>query len=269
MIYFKSIKGPLLGVQLDDLVRESLSMYSKFQGRNLVCPSIPLLFFGDSQKYAASRIKAITIGLNPSKEEFPDNTFSRFPEVESIHQEILDGNHLDRYLKALNNYFRNRPYRRWFDVSFEPILNGMGASYYDSYENVVLHTDLCSPLATNPTWSKLPTAVKVRLEEAGNRLWHALVRRLDPDIAIISVKEDYLRRIRNVNGWKTVYRIEREHPYEVKMGDMMIENKVSRIFFGKAAQQPFGTVSKEDKKRIGQEIIRVMPEENLKRVGTS
>ncbi len=249
-------------MQLGDLIRESLSMYSKFEGRNLVCPSIPILFFGDSQKYATSRLKAITVGLNPSKEEFPDKGFSRFPEVESVHQEILEGNHLDKYLTALNDYFRRRPYR-WFDTSFEPILNGMGASYYDSCENVVLHTDLCSPLATDPTWSRLPTAVKVRFEEAGSELWHALIRRLDPDVVIISVKEDILRRrIRTVNGWKTVYTIPREHPYDLKMGNMMIENKISKIFFGKAAQQPFGTVSKQDKKRIGQIIKRVMLEES-------
>jgi hypothetical protein len=255
-------------MQLDDLASEAFSIYSKSQGRNLVSSSIPILFFGDSQKYAASSLKVVTVGLNPSKEEFPDNKFSRFPDVESIYQEILEGKQLDKYLSALNNYFRKRPYKRWFDNSFEPILNGMGASYYDSHENVVLHTDLCSALATDPTWSRLATGVRVRLEEDGNRLWHALIRRLDPDVVIISFKEDYLRRIRNVNGWKTVYRIDRKNPYFVKMGNMMMESKISRIFFGRAAQQPFGTVSKEDKKLIGQKIRRILLEKTPKGAST-
>ena len=254
-------------MRLDDLAGEAFSIYSRSHGRNVVNPSVPILFFGDSQKYVASSLKAVTVGLNPSKEEFPDNKFLRFPDVESIYQEVLEGKHLDKYLGALNNYFRENPYD-WFDYSFESILNGMGASYYDSYENVVLHTDLCSPLATDPTWSKLPSGVRVGLEEDGNRLWHALIRRLDPDVVIISVKEDYLRRIRNVNGWKTVYRIDRENPYFVKMGSMMMESKISRIFFGRAAQRPFGTVSKEDKKLIGQKIRRILVEKTSKRAST-
>jgi hypothetical protein len=252
-------------MQLDELIRESIIIYSKFdKSPILVYPSIPILFFGDSRKYDTSKLKVVTVGLNPSKEEFPDNNrFSRFPEVESIYNEILDGKHLDKYLGALNNYFRNKPYRRWFDKSFEPILNGMGASYYDSQENTALHTDLCSPLATDPTWNNLRNDIKVRLEDDGNRLWHGLIQRLDPDVIIISVKEDYLRRIRNVNGWKTAYKIERKNPYVVKIGTMRTESKISRIFFGKAAQQPFGTVSAEDKRQVGQEIRQIIISKNL------
>ena len=37
----------------------------------LVRPSIPVLFFGDDERYVSSALKVITVGLNPSRLEFP------------------------------------------------------------------------------------------------------------------------------------------------------------------------------------------------------
>jgi hypothetical protein len=45
----------------------------------LVRAAIPILYFGDSQLYRQSPLRVITVGLNPSREEFPRNApFSRF-----------------------------------------------------------------------------------------------------------------------------------------------------------------------------------------------
>jgi hypothetical protein len=49
-----------------------------------------------------------------------------------------------------SNYFRRRPYRRWFDV-LEKVLCPLGASYY---AGTACHLDLVQ-WATDPTWQKL------------------------------------------------------------------------------------------------------------------
>ena len=50
-----------------------------------VSPAIPILFFGDLDAYLASRMRVLTVGLNPSLREFPDGEpFSRFPLAEEL-----------------------------------------------------------------------------------------------------------------------------------------------------------------------------------------
>lgn len=39
----------------------------------------------------------------------------------------------------------------------------MDASYYDHQTSTALHTDICSPIATNPTWTRLSEADQGRL----------------------------------------------------------------------------------------------------------
>ena len=63
-------------------------------------------------------------------------------------------------------YFRTDPYRGWFSA-FEPLLNGLEASYYEGQPSTVLHTDICPSVATDPTWSGLDPAVQKALERNG------------------------------------------------------------------------------------------------------
>ena len=97
--------------------------------------------------------RVLTVGLNPSRIEFPTgDPFHRFPLAEDAHPEDRE-----RVPRRPLTYFRTRRYKRWFR-SFEPLLNGMNASYYDDKTATALHTDICSPIATNPTWSGLSEA---------------------------------------------------------------------------------------------------------------
>jgi len=43
-----------------DLYREAIQLGT----RAMVRPSIPILFFGDDERYAASALKVVTVGLN-------------------------------------------------------------------------------------------------------------------------------------------------------------------------------------------------------------
>ena len=132
-----------------------------------VTPAVPILFFGDLDAYLTSPLRVLTVGLNPSLHEFPaDEPFRRFP---------LAGNSGDgepgRYLDAMSAYFHTDPYSSWFHA-FEQVLNGAGSSYYTGeVASTALHTDICSPVATDPTWSKLPRVDRAALEGDGG---HAL-----------------------------------------------------------------------------------------------
>jgi hypothetical protein len=245
---------------IDDLIRESWQVYRQFQDQPfLVKPSVPILFFGDSERYFSSRLKVITLGLNPSRIEFPEgDRFLRFNSARKVYPRILDGASYREYLQALNGYFReppNHPYRPWFN-SFEHLLTGLDCSYYGNAANTALHTDLCSPLATDPTWSNLSGDAQISLLPSGTHLWHSLVEWLSPDLIIASVARSHLRRISfpQQDDWKVVHTVERTNRYDVELTRLKIEGKTAALVFGKAANTPFGTVSNIDKRMIGFEI---------------
>lgn len=243
-----------VAMRLEDLIRASWSAYRQVENEPfLVKPTIPVLFFGDSDKYFSSKLKTITVGLNPSREEFPNgNRFLRFSSARDIYPRILGGDCYEQYLEALNRYFRNEPYG-WFKC-FEDMLQGLDCSYYGAATNVALHTDLCSPLATDPTWSDLPPEVQLRLLRSGTTVWHSLVEWLSPDLIIASVARSHLDRIHfeRVGEWAVAHTIARKNPYDVEVVDLKInKGKTAKLIFGKAAQKPFGTVSNEAKRQVG------------------
>jgi hypothetical protein len=254
----------------DEFVNELVSEYNiaKSKGAPITQPSIPILFFGDLINYLDSEVKIITVGLNPSHKEFPpDSRFSRFIGADKLDMSSkLSEQDVISYLSALNMYFHFNPYRKWFG-SFEPILNGLNSSYYPENEaNTVLHTDLCSPYATDITWSKLNVRYRNVLRSPGIKIWHKLLEFLEPNIVLISVSERYLRTIKfRINKWKTHTTImnkdngtPRAKPYTVKKAGMKINDKKGYIVWGKAAQTPFGTLSKNIKKNLGKSLLDLL-----------
>ncbi len=223
---------------------------------HLVRPSMPVLFFGDSQRYLGSLVRVLSVGLNPSREEFPSTApYRRFPGGET-----LDGSDTEAYLAVLNGYFRTYPYKRWFNSSFEQVLRGVGASYYDEGSSIALHTDLCSPLATDPTWSQLESRERAVLEPQGHRLWHDLVEALQPDVVLVSVKRQLLSKIalRVVDRARVFHTVDgprRTRPYEVEAFRCELQSGKRPLFiFGRASQTPFGLISGREKYRIGTQI---------------
>ena len=227
-----------------------------------VSPSLPILFFGDVHAYFSSRMRVLTVGLNPSLHEFPaDSPFRRFPLAEGI----MVGEP-DRYLDALAAYFRTDPYRGWFS-SFEPLLNGLEASYYEGQSSTVLHTDICSPVATDPTWSGLDPAVQRALEKDGSPLWHALLKVMQPQIVMLSVAYRHLSRIqfKALSGWKVVHVLERtqagsarKRPLEVSARWCEISSEPSLLIFVPAAQKPLGRLGSIQKREAGAIALEVL-----------
>ena len=158
-----------------------------------VDPALPILFFGDLDAYEKkSPLRVVTVGLNPSNKEFHECApYQRFPLAE---RHRLDQDQ-QRYLDALAAYFRTNPYMEWFR-HFEPLLEGMGASYCECQPSRVLHTDICSPVATDPTWNDVKPPERRVLIKDGVCLWHHLLRVLQPDIVLLSVAKTHHKRIK-------------------------------------------------------------------------
>ena len=151
---------------MTELLAEEVALaWRAFRRRRsvVVRPAAPILFFGDLGAYRTSPLRVVTVGLNPSRHEFPaDAPFRRFP---LLARGI--GGETTRYLDAMSAYFRNEPYRGWFNT-FEAFLEGLGASYYDGEACRALHTDLCSPRCHGPDLEP-PRRGRPRCSRGGGR----------------------------------------------------------------------------------------------------
>lgn len=246
---------------LNRLARRAFEIWE--QARSQVpataCAAMPVLFFGDVDACMRSPLRIITVGLSPSQSEFPDNPekfpgqdrFWRFREAQGI-TSLASPAGCKRYIKALSGYFSNAPYG-WFDT-YKGLLDGMDASFHTGAASTALHTDLCSPVATNPTWSGLSNESKAMLLAPGRDLWHDLVRVLRPQVMLVSVAREHLDHIhfKTDGDWAELYQVEQKKPYIVKYKRMSLDDGAPTLaVFGTAAQTPFGTVSQQDKFRIG------------------
>ena len=257
-----------------ELIRKFKKYYNYHIGRPFVVkPSIPIIYFGDEVAYRESLIKVVTVGLNPSDIEFkegskPYSTALRFPSYSKSAGTDQD------LVKALNEYFykSNNPYR-WFDC-YEPLLNGMNSSYSQKFNNTALHTDICSPIATNPTWSDLQHFEKNALMNnspeipGGIQLWAELIEELVPDFILMSVRREYLERYLASGYVKLIGRSifdslknksngePRKRPYNIEINEILLNSgKKSRIVFGRSNIKPFMDLSDEVKKSLGSRII--------------
>ena len=225
-----------------------------------VTPAMPILFFGDLEAYLASPLRVVTVGLNPSLQEFPvGEPFRRFPLAMGNRDREPSG-----YLNALSDYFCTAPYSGWFNT-FEPLLNGLGASFYKGGSSTALHTDICSPVATDPTWSRLDKTDHAALEADGGPLWHILLEELRPQIVAISVAKGHLKRIQFAprTDWTIIHTFElkadstpRSRPYEIRTRWYDVGGECSLFGFGTAAIKPFQLLADCQKRKTGQLLLK-------------
>ena len=108
---------------MDDKLKKIISDYvSDYMGKSswncVVKKSIPVIWFGNIERYKESELKIVTVGINPSLKEFPD-----LPEKPRFNiPDSLSGNEENLY-NILNDYFNNNPYKLWFE-QYEKILEG-------------------------------------------------------------------------------------------------------------------------------------------------
>ncbi len=241
------------------LIEDIMAYYQKMDHYDFVVkPSLPILFFGDLESFVSQNKKVVTVALNPSVKEFRlshDQNYSyfRFPQYETTGETLV---------KSLNNYFKYRPYNRWFKPSFETFLNGLKCSYYpDNSYDKVLHTDIGSPLATNPTWGKLSQYQKSLLIKDGFEFWKRLMVEIKPQLIILSVAIAYLEPLHLLSKeiiYSTNYTKEgnlRTKPYNLERYRVKIDDFETNLVFGKAAHRPFSLVSKKDTIKMGKTCL--------------
>ena len=242
----------------ESLLSDVLEYYNRLKNESfVVSPSLPILFFGDLKSLLTQDFKIITVGLNPSDSEFRLNknenySYVRFPEYR---------NDITSLESTLNNYFQKLPYKRWFN-SIEPLLNGIGFSFYPNNFKKVLHTDICSPLSTYPTWSILEKKNKLiteKLFKDGVELWKRLVVEIEPNLIIISTKYKLVEFLKPIDK-KILYTISKtkegkdRRPFNLELYDVSINGFNTKLIYGEPKNTPFGSVSTEDKIKMGKII---------------
>jgi hypothetical protein len=216
----------------------------------IVQKSIPILWFGDLNKYLNSDAKIVTVSLNPSNNEFGNikkgiayNTQYRFPDYMGSSESLIT---------AYNNYFKNNrnPYHSWFKASFGTILQSFDASHYDNATNNALHTDIAIPYATDPTWTGLSKAEKLYFEPIGQKIWHNLIEILEPDIILISASGGFQNKIlfpKMHEHWEVIIQKEK---YPVLFNQFKVNNKITDVIFQTQGRKPFLNMTKEEKMNI-------------------
>lgn len=188
-------------IELEKLLNDYLRDFSqKKQSRVAVKNSIPIVWFGDMEAYKSSRVKIVTVGLNPSHYEFEETRFD------------TNANDAGKLYKTLDEYFRCNPYEKWFR-SFEHCLRLIDASYGGKmadrrYTNTAICLDAYSSIATKPTWSNLSYREQ---NEVGQRdLFERLLEYLQPDIILMSTARDRFMDILHINRPQQLFFKEKE-----------------------------------------------------------
>jgi hypothetical protein len=216
-----------------------------------IIPLLPIYWFGDRPAYEASPLRVVTVGLNPSDREFRPNDQTpvskdfRFPD----HDGTDNG-----WILALNNYFKRNPYNAWFKGSFGAVLQSFDASFYPGAKNTAIHTDICSPWATIPTWSKLSDAVRQELEKEGYDIWKKLILALQPDIILFSSSPNHESKIDFPSPdavWKKI-EVGTKRPLLVRR--FQIHAKTTHVIFHVQGRKPFLQLPAELKRNLRQFI---------------
>ncbi|MCY4161112.1 MAG: hypothetical protein OXE77_04515 [Flavobacteriaceae bacterium] len=242
------------------LIEDVMAHYEKMNRYDFVVkPSLPILFFGDLESFVNQSKKIVTVGLNPSDTEFrsssdENGSYFRFPEYKNSGETLV---------KSLNNYFKWKPYDSWFKGSFERFLNGLECSYYPNHSyDKVLHTDIGSPLATNPTWSNLSQDQKSLLTKDGFEFWKRLMVEIKPDLIVLSVAKFYLDQL-NLFSKEIIHSVYhtkeanlRKKPYNLEKYRVQIDNFETNLVFGKAANKPLGLISHSEKIKMGEVCLK-------------
>ena len=282
---------------IQELAKKCLNDFDEFRNneatKKFVVDTMPILYFGDYEAYMKSDIKIITAAINPSDIEFKhkkddaETGFFRFEKAAALKEKTvgeLSAKDIQTYLDSLNDYFKPKPenklknenggtdYAKWFRT--EPrnlFLEHFDASYYEDLgKNRVLHTDIMTTIATNPTWTHNPKDKALRKEfkkaqrifsEKGIDLWMELIEILQPDIIIFSVGKNYFKNTVFDGRFKTYKQYPvpgRKNPKTMYCTSFKLESEKTVYVFceDRPLFKPFQQLGKEFASKFGNDIYR-------------
>lgn len=230
----------------------------------IVKDSFPIVWFGDMRKFFHSQVKVITIGLNPSNNEFPtDNPELRFPGAHDAYKK----GHIGSVCDSLNDYFdiNRTPYWDWFGayeraLSFMPfgVTYGGLKSRTPQAKNYAVHIDFFSANATNPTYSHLNNHQKKLLSRIDlfEKLFTYLSENWDNSvISLFSTSKYEICAMVGLNNQNKFYE-KRDNKNDLKVEAYILNNKV--YVWGKPNIKPFQGVSDTILKESLQEICQLI-----------
>jgi len=222
------IDGKKLDEIFNKLVNKSLEEFRSMQdeleksGYNII-PSgaIPIPWFGNHKEYFNPKYinhRALTISLNPSHLEFPALPSPNLKESKKFDNESLK----EEIIRSCDTYFDNNPtqwfhrgYLKVFDKLAENDGNGNPVNIeYATNENdtdwIALHTDYCTDIATNPTWSNLRRIehndedkeehLQRKLKKSYGNIFSEMFKLLEPDVVFVSIaKREYVSMLKQLN----------------------------------------------------------------------
>lgn len=242
----------------------------------IVEQSFPIVWFGNMKRFFHSKIKVVTIGLNPSNSEFPNyNPELRFPEA----HEAFEQGRMGLVCDSLNGYFdcNREPYWEWFN-GYERALSSMpfGVTYGKCphvkncavrnpvtcgkcpiVENYAIHIDFFSAIATDPTYSGLKKK-KFLLQNTDlfDRLFHYLTDNWDEPVIVLfsTSKYEICARV-GLNNQNKFYE-KRDNKNDLKVEAYKLNNKI--YIWGKPNIKPFQGVTDTILKESLQEICHLI-----------
>jgi hypothetical protein len=251
--------------------RRCVTHYAEVRDLDFVVPnSMPIPYFGDLAAFFASPLRVLTAALNPSGREFPASE-PRF----DVSRGLWGAAELEA---ELSTYFRRNPYRSWFS-SFEPVLNGLEVTSGDKmahgeYSSTALHVDLCSPIATSPTWSKLTLEQRSELTTTGREIFEWLIDELEPTIIVASLGWGHIEKwhsdFQSGRSWERIveYRTAAKGaplraPLLVQFNTIKSRKGRALVFVnGTAADKPFGRFTTERKLEVGRTLRQLLQDKH-------
>ncbi len=195
----------LIDKELGSIIDEYWGDFQKKKMLDFVVkPSIPIIWFGNIEKYKNSQLKIVTVSINPSKNEFEDNTgnssFWRFKGISRhfSNKERLNDDDKLMLVNAYNSYFELNPYSAYFDYYNRVLKNYFECAYDGQKENTAIHIDLYTPIATN-LWKSLKSKEKREIQPSnsqnGEKYILSFLKYLNPDIILFSTRKDELKKV--------------------------------------------------------------------------
>lgn len=193
----------------EDLSKIISTYWQDFQDKKnydfVVNPSIPVIWFGNIEKYNDSQLKIVTVSINPSKKEFEDDTgkssFWRFKDISQdfSNKKSLNEDDILLLVNAYNSYFGLNPYASYFNYYEKVLENYFDCDYHGQKKNTAIHIDLYTPIATE-YWKNLSEDEKGKIQPfsgspKNEKFILEFLNYLEPNIVLFSTRKDELKKV--------------------------------------------------------------------------